>query len=224
MKKILIFAALFALFAFSGEPAFSQGAESGFRVGRVKYSGGGDWYNDPSAEANLLNFVRVNTNIDVTPRYEFVELSSTDLFEYPFIFVTGHGNFRLTESEVLNLRAYLQNGGFLYIDDDYGLDEYIRKEMKRVFPEQSFVELPFNHGIYHCYYNFPEGPPKIHEHDDAAPRGFGLFHDERLCVYYTFESNPSDGWADPESHNDPEEKREEALKFGANIIVWALTN
>ncbi len=197
---------------------------SDFQIARVKYSGGGDWYNDPSAEENLLAYVRANTNISVKPEYTFTELSSPKLFEYPMIFLTGHGNLKFTEEEAENLHNYLINGGFLYVDDDYGLDPYIRKEMKKVFPEQEFVELPFSHGIYNCHYKFPQGPPKTHEHDDHNPKGFGLFHDGRLCVYYTFESNPSDGWADERVHNDNQKTRETALQFGTNIIVWALTN
>ncbi len=196
---------------------------SDFQIARVKYSGGGDWYNDPSAEENLLAYVRANTNISVNPKYTFVELTSPKLFEYPVLFITGHGNLKFTDEEAKNLHTYLVNGGFLYIDDDYGLDPYIRKEMKKVFADQEFVELPFSHGIYHCHYDFPNGPPKTHEHDDKNPQGFGMFHDGRLCVYYTFESNPSDGWADERVHSDSEKVRETALKFGTNIVVWALT-
>jgi hypothetical protein len=197
--------------------------DTGFRIARIKYSGGGDWYNDPSAEINLLKFVQANTNIKVKPVYVFVDLSTDEIFSYPFLFMTGHGNIVFSASEAQRLRKYLDNGGFLYIDDDYGFDKALRREMKKVFPEQDFVELPFSHGIYNIMYDFRNGPPKIHKHDEEPPRGFGLFSGERLAVYYTFESNPSDGWADAEVHNNPPEKREEALKFGTNIIVWALT-
>jgi hypothetical protein len=220
MKLIRILIFIIASTAIAG----AQGADSGFRIGRVQYSGGGDWYNDPSAEINLLQFVRSNTNIDVKPVYEYVDLSSDNLFLYPMIFITGHGNLKFSNAEIMRLRAYLENGGFLYIDDDYGLDEYIRKEMKRVFPEKEFVEIPFSHGIYNCHFDFSQGPPKTHEHDEKPPRAYGMFHNGDLCVFYTFESNPSDGWADEDVHHDPEPKRTEALKFGANIIVWALTN
>jgi hypothetical protein len=198
---------------------------SAFQIARVKYTGGGDWYNDPSGEVNLLNFVKQNTNIkNVKPEYTFVELTNENLFSYPFIFLTGHGNINLTDVEAKKLRGYLENGGFLYVDDDYGLDKSFRREMKKVFPELDLVELPFSHGIYHCQFDFPNGPPKTHEHDNKPPQGFGLFYKSRLVVYYTFESNPSDGWVDPEVHKDPEEKRIEALKFGTNIVVWALSN
>lgn len=201
-----------------------QRIESQFRIARLKYGGGGDWYNDPSAEVNLLRFVRQETGIDTDPRYEFVDLSSEKLFGYPFLFLTGHGNIVFSDFEVQRLREYLLTGGFLYADDDYGLDKSFRREMKRVFPDQEFVELPFSYGLYHCQFEFPNGVPKTHEHDKGAPQGFGLFSRGRLIVYYTYESNPSDGWADPEIHGDPEPVRTQALQFGTNIVVWALTH
>jgi hypothetical protein len=197
---------------------------SALKIARLKYSGGGDWYNDQSAEVNLLRFVRDNTNINVEPTYEFVDVNSEQLFTYPFLFITGHGNIVFNENEVRRLRTYLENGGFLYADDDYGMDKAFRREMKKIFPGQELIELPFSHGIYHCQFDFPNGAPKTHEHDGKPAQGFGLFHNGRLVVYYTFETNPSDGWADSEVHNDPPEKRQEALKFGTNIVVWALTN
>lgn len=203
----------------------ADASTSGVVLARVKYSGGGDWYNDQSAEVNLLKYIAENTTISVHPAFEFVELSNDKLFNYPLIFLTGHGNVAFTDSEAKRLRSYLDNGGFLYIDDDFGLDTAIRREMKKVFPEQEMRELPFSHQIYHCFYEFPNGLPKIHEHENRAPQGFGLFTGEnRLCVFYTYETNPSDGWADPEVHNDPPEKREAALKIGTNIVVYALTH
>ena len=217
MKHILIYLLLFTAIA-SAQDAGS------FQIARLKFNGGGDWYNDPSAELNLLKFVRENTNIEVNPEYVFVDVSSNDIFSYPFLFITGHGNIVLSDAEAKRLKKYLELGGFIYIDDDYSLDKAVRREMKKVFPEKQFGELPFNHGIYHCLYDFESGPPKTHEHDKKPPQGFGIFIGERLAVYYTYESNPSDGWADARVHNNPENKREEALKFGANIIVWALTN
>ena len=200
-----------------------QRIESQFRIGRLKYTGGGDWYNDPSEEVNLLKFVRDHTTIDVDPRYEFVELSSENLFSYPVLFITGHGNIHFSDYEVQRLREYLTRGGFLYADDDYGMDKAFRREMKKVFPDKKFTELPFSYGLYHCQFPFPNGVPKTHEHNGKPPQGFGLFVDGRLAVYYTYESNPSDGWADPEIHKDPESVRQTALRFGTNIIVWALT-
>ncbi|MDP2301035.1 MAG: DUF4159 domain-containing protein [Ignavibacteria bacterium] len=195
-----------------------------FRITRLKYSGGGDWYNDPSAEVNLLNFIKSNTNLRVKAQYSFVDIGSDEIFAHPFLFMTGHGNvvFSLTEAE--RLRKYLENGGFLFIDDDYGFDKAIRRELKKVFPDNELVELPFSHGIYNCFYDFPSGPPKTHKHDENPPRGFGLFVNGRLVIYYTVEANPSDGWADADVHNNPPQKREEAFKFGTNIVLWALTN
>jgi hypothetical protein len=195
---------------------------SQFRIARLKYAGGSDWYNDPSSEPNLLKFIRENSNIDVAPEYIWVDLASDAIFNYPFLFVTGHGNVEFSATEAKRLRAYCDAGGFLYIDDDYGLDKPIRREMKKVFPSQDFQELPFTHGIYHCHFDFPNGLPKTHEHDGKQPQGFGLFSNGRLSVFYTYETNPSDGWADPEVHNDPEAKRQEAMRIGTNIVVWAL--
>ena len=197
--------------------------ETGFQIARLKYSGGGDWYNDPSAEVNLLKFVQANTNIKVNAEYKFVDIASDEIFSYPFLFLTGHGNVVFSTEEINRLRTYLESGGFLYIDDDYGMDKSIRREMKKIFPGNDFIEVPFSHKIFNIFYKFENGIPKTHEHDKNAPQTFGIFLGDRLSVLYTFESNPSDGWADPEVHNDPKDKREEALKFGANIIIYALS-
>lgn len=221
MLKIFFGILLILLNIFS---SFGQINNSAIKLGRVKYSGGGDWYNDPSSEVQLLSFVKKNTNINVEPQYEFVDLGTDNIFYYPLLFLTGHGNINFTDSESKRLRSYLQNGGFLYIDDDYGLDSYIRREMKKVFPEQEFVEIPYSHGLFNNPFPFPNGAPKVHEHDEKAPQTYGLFHEGRLCVLYTYESNPSDGWPEPEIHKVEPDKRLQALKFGTNIIVWALTN
>jgi hypothetical protein len=200
-------------------------SSSAFVIARLKYSGGGDWYNDQSSEVNMLDYLRQHTTMNVRPTFEYVDLSSDNIFNYPLLFMTGHGNVSLTDAEAKRLRAYLDNGGFLYIDDDYGLDTAIRREMHKVFPDQQFQELPFSHPIYHSFFDFPHGLPKIHEHNAKPPQGFGLFTEQkRLCVFYTYETNPSDGWADANVHNDPADKREEAFKIGTNIIVYALTN
>jgi len=204
--------------------AQTSGASGSFGITRLKYAGGGDWYNDPSAEVNLLMFVHQKTGIDTDPRYRFVDVAGDELFSSPFLFITGHGNIAFTDAEITRLQRYLENGGFLYADDDYGMDKAFRREMKRVFPGNDLVELPFSYGLYHCQFEFPSGPPKTHEHNNKPPQGFGLIYNGRLVVYYTYESNPSDGWADPEVHKDPEEKRQEALRFGTNIVVWALTH
>ena len=195
-----------------------------FTITRLKYNGGSDWYNGQSEEVNLLKFVAQHTNIKTDPEYQFVDLSSGNLFAYPFLFMTGHGNIVFSDSDAKKLRAYLENGGFLYVDDDYGLDKAFRREIKKIFPDKDLQELPFNYGLFHCFYDFPKGVPKTHEHNGKPPQGFGIFIGNRLCLLYTYESNPSDGWDDPEVHNDPPEKREEALKFGTNIVVWALTH
>jgi len=204
--------------------AQSTSVNSSFRIARLKYTGGGDWYNGPLEEPDLLEFVRQNTLIDVDPVYEYVDVSSDKFFSYPFIFMTGHGNMTFSEFEQKRIRTYLENGGFIYADDDYGMDKPFRRELKKIFPEQELVELPYSYGLYHCQYDFPHGPPKTHEHDGKPPQGFGLFHNGRLVLYYTYESNPSDGWDPPEVHGDPPEKRQEALQFGTNLIVWALTH
>jgi hypothetical protein len=204
-------------------PSQAQDAHA-VNVAAVKYSGGGDWYQAQSALPNFLQFVNQNTLVDVAPQPEVVELSSDKLFSFPFLFMSGHGNVVLSEDEVRRLRRYLVNGGFLYVDDDYGIDKYIRREMKKVFPEQDFVELPFDHELYHTHYEFPNGLPKIHEHDGEAPQGFGLFHEGRLVVFYTYETNISDGWESPEVHQTPADRREAAFRMGTNILTYALMN
>ena len=212
---------LFGLLVFSPGKVYSQ--EKNFQIVRLKYNGGSDWYNDPSAEVNLLKYLNAKTGIKVNPEYKFADVSSDEIFSYPFLFLTGHGYINFSEKDVERLKKYIENGGFLYIDDDYGLDKAVRRELKRIFPDQPLVELPFNFPLYHILFDFPSGPPKTHEHDGKPPRGFGIFNGNRLAVYYTYESNPSDGWADPEVHHDSEEKRIEALKFGVNIVLFALT-
>jgi len=217
IKKVALLVLLLAKISFSQ-------SDGKFKIARLKYSGGSDWYNGQTEEINLLKFIAGNTNIKTDPVYEFVDLSSGNIFAYPFLFMTGHGNVVLSDSEARKLRTYLENGGFLYVDDDYGLDKSFRREIKKVFPDKDLTELPFSYGMYHCLYDFPKGPPKTHEHNNKPPQGFGIFVNGRLCVYYTYESNPSDGWDDPDVHKDPPEKREEALKFGTNLVVWALMN
>lgn len=218
MKKWMILLVVFNAFLVFAQ---SQGA---FEIARLKYNGGGDWYNGQSEEVNLLKFVAENTNVNVNPEYKFVDLSTDEIFSYPFLFMTGHGNIVFSEDEAQRLKKYLEAGGFLYVDDDYGLDKAFRREIKKVFPDKNLVELPFDYGLYHIFYDFQNGVPKIHEHDGKPAQGFGIFIDKRLAVYYTYESNPSDGWDDQPVHDDTPEKREEALKFGTNIILWAISN
>ena len=204
-------------------PVMAQ-TEGEFEIARVKYRGGGDWYNDPSSLSNLISFTKQHATISISQKYKDVVLGSSDLFSYPFLFLTGHGNIAVNNSEATNLRNYLENGGFLYIDDDYGLDEYARAMMKKVFPDEEMLEIPFSHPIYHQLYYYNNGLPKIHEHDNKPPQGFGIFKNGRLVVFYTYESNLADGWADPEIHNDPASTRQRALEMGSNILVYALTN
>ncbi len=199
--------------------------QSHVQIARIQYSGGGDWYNDASAIPNLGLFIEQVTNIDMAKDEAVVTLTDERLFSYPLLFMTGHGRIFFNEKESQHLRLYLENGGFLYADDDYGMDVHFRNSMKQVFPNKEWVELPFSHPVYHQHFTFPNGLPKIHEHDNNPPRGFGLFDDSgRLMVFYTYETNLSDGWADPEVHNNPQDKRDAALKMGVNIIIWALLN
>lgn len=195
-----------------------------FTIARVKYSGGGDWYSNPSSIPNLLKFVQQSTGIPCAQEQAIVEIGSREIFNYPYLYLNGHGRISLNADEARNLREYLLAGGFLHCDDNYGIDKYIRAELKRVFPDEDLVELPYTHPIYHSLFNFPQGPPKIHEHDNFPAQGFGIIKNGRLLVYYTYQCDLGDGWEDPEVHNDPPEKREAALKMGTNLVVYELSN
>jgi hypothetical protein len=203
-------------------PTSINRTSSRFVIARLKYPGGSDWYNGPSEEPNMLKFLAKNTNIDVDPRYVWVDVASNDIFNYPFLYMTGHGRVDFTETEIRRLRAYCDAGGFIYINDDYGLDTTIRPELKKVFPEQNLAELPFSYGLYHCHFDFPNGLPKIEEQDGKPAQGFGLFDNGRLCVFYAYQSDPTDGWDDEDVNELPESKRLEGLQIGTNIIVWTL--
>jgi hypothetical protein len=194
------------------------------KLAKVKYSGGGDWYANKTSLPNLINFCNSNLPLKLSNTPETVELSSKQLFNYPYIHLTGHGNVVFNDSEIQNLKTYLLGGGFLHIDDNYGMDVYIRREMKKVFPSLEFVELPFTHPIYHQTYNFPTGIPKIHEHDGKPAQGFGLIYKGRLICFYSYESDLGNGWEDVGTYSDPVEKHQEALKMGANIIQFAFNN
>lgn len=213
----------FIFYFLFGITGFSQ-LNPHFTIGRIKYDGGGDWYNDPSAEVNLLTFVENELGIKTNKVYSSVDLTDPKIFNYPLLFLTGHGNVVFAPSGITNLRKYLENGGFLYVDDDYGLEKSIKRELKKVFPDEELIELPFSHPIYNNKFKFLNGPPKIHEHDKKPARGYGIFIGERMVVYLTIESNPGDGWADKEVHKDSETTRRRALEFGANIIKYVLTN
>ncbi|MBS7786797.1 DUF4159 domain-containing protein [Flavobacterium sp. CYK-55] len=208
----------FWILLFSGFVMQSQ------EIALLKYSGGGDWYANPTALSNLIKFCNQNINTRIKPKAAVVEPSSPELFSYPFVHMTGHGNVAFSNNDATNLRAYLTSGGFLHIDDNYGMDQYIRKELKKLFPESILVEIPASHPIFQKPYSFPSGIPKIHEHDGKRPQAFGIFLDGRLAVLYTYETDLSDGWEDPDVHNDPVEVRTKALKMGANIINYIFNN
>ncbi len=193
-----------------------------YQIARLKYNGGGDWYVGPTSLPNLIEFCNKNLGTNISSDEAIVEVGSKEIFNYPFIFMTGHGNVIFNNQEADNLRKYLTGGGFLYINDSYGLEKFIRPQLKRVFPELELVELPFSHSIYHQKYDFPKGLPKIHEHDGKPPQGFGLIHEGKVVCFFAYESDLGDGWEDPEVHKDPEEKRTQALKMGANLIQYAL--
>ena len=198
------------------------GQSHSFKIGILKYNGGGDWYANPTALKNLIQFCNNNLNTNIDPTYDEIEVGNLSIFQYPWVHLTGHGNVVFSPKEANNLRNYLISGGFLHISDNYGLDPFIRKEMKKVFPEIDFVELPLNHEIYETPYAFKNGLPKIHEHDDNSPLGLGLIYEGRLVCFYDFECDLGDGWEDEEVHNDSEEIRTKALKMGANILSYAL--
>lgn len=195
-----------------------------FQIAKLKYNGGGDWYANKTSLPNLIKFCNQNLNMNINKEEAIVEVGSAELFSYPFVHMTGHGNVVFSDAEAENLRKYLVNGGFLHIDDNYGMDKFIRAEMKKVFPELNFVELPYTHPIYHQKYKFPKGLPKVHEHDNKPPQGFGIVYQGRLVCFYSYECDLGNGWEDQEIYNDPEEKRLQALRMGANILSYALTN
>ncbi|MFK5879714.1 MAG: DUF4159 domain-containing protein [Flavobacteriaceae bacterium] len=193
-------------------------------VAILKYDGGGDWYANTTAVPNLIKFCNENIATKINEKPSTVEAASIDIFNYPIVFMTGHGNIYFDETAVDNLKSYLTSGGFLHISDNYGLDVYVRREFEKVFPNLEFQEIPYNHPIYHQTFDFENGVPKIHEHENKAPQGFGLFYEGELICFYDFESDLSDGWENEAVHNDPKDIREKALKMGANIIEYAFTN
>jgi hypothetical protein len=214
MKRPVILTFIFLLY-------FSATGDYGFSIAKVKYKGGGDWYANKTALPNLVNFCNQNIKTNINPSDAIVEVGSPEIFNYPWIYLTGHGNVIFTDSEVENLRKYLRSGGFLHIDDNYGMKPFIVPQMKRVFPELDFIELPHTHAIYHQAYQFNNGLPKIHEHEGKPPQGFGLIFEGKLVCFFTYECDLGNGWEDQSVYNDPEEKRQLALKMGANIIQYA---
>ncbi len=212
------------LLSLLGSMALGQGPRTGgqLEVGILKYKGGGDWYSAGRALANLIQFVRSNSALSVAPEPVAVDPSSQDLFAHPIIFINGHGNVSFSPDDVANLRAYFLAGGFLFANDDYGMDPSFRREMKKVFPESEWLELPFAHPIYRALYSFPNGLPKIHEHDKQPPRGYGLYVNGVMVCFYNVECDLADGWEAQEIHNDPPEKRLAAMQMGANVLAYAL--
>jgi len=202
-------------------PAYGQGSRT--KLALLKYGGGGDWYANPTSLVNLARFCNKELGTDLDPEYATVEVGSAELFDHPFVHMTGHGNVVLSDAEAANLRLYLEAGGFLHIDDNYGMDPYVRTAMRKVFPEQELVELPFDHPVYKAAFPFRNGLPKIHKHDEKPSQGFGLFWKGRLVVFYSYECDLGDGWEDPEVHNDPPEIRRAALQMGANLVKSAFT-
>lgn len=190
----------------------------------LHYGGGGDWYANPTSLPNLIRFCNENINTKIAEKPETVTPGSIDLFDYPFIHMTGHGNVHFSNEDAQNLRKYLMSGGFIHIDDNYGMDQYLRKELVKVFPNKELIELPVNHAIFNYFYKFPQGLPKIHEHDGLRPQAFGIYVEDRLVLLYTYESDLGNGWEDQNIHNDPEEIRQKALKMGANIIKYVFEN
>lgn len=215
-RLLLVIAALLAAAFGADQPRLA--------IARLQYDGGGDWYANPSSLPNLIEAIRERTTFRVEPAEARVTLTDDRLWDYPFIHVTGHGNIRFTDVEIGRLREYLRRGGFLHVDDNYGLDSSFRREIQRAFPDRPLVDVPLTHPIYNIVYEFPKGLPKIHEHDGKAPRGMGIFMGDRLALYYSYESDLGDGWEDPEVHKDPPGLHEAALRMGVNLFAYAMTS
>lgn len=203
-------------------PEGAERARAELTIAQLQYDGGGDWYANPSGLPNLLAEIRKRTGLRVAERPVQIRLTDPNLYNYPYLYLTGHGNIRFTPEELQVLRQYLANGGFLHADDNYGLDESFRREMRRVFPDQELVELPADHPVYHAFYEFPDGLPKIHQHDGKPAQGFGLFQEGRLVVFYSYESDLGNGWEDADRYDNPPETREKAFRMGVNLFLYAL--
>lgn len=218
MSRILPF--IVVLLTLVPPPVAAQEGE--VTIGRLHYEGGGDWYANPSSLPNLLAAVRQRTTIPTAEREVVVSLAEPSLWEVPYLYMTGHGNVRFSDQDLATLRRYLLRGGFLHADDNYGMDTSLRRELARLFPDRPLEEVPLDHPVYHAVYDFPQGVPKIHEHDGKPAQGFGIFLDGRLAVFYTYQSDLGDGWEDPDVHRDPTEVREQALRMGVNLVAYAV--
>lgn len=196
-------------------------AQTKNKIALLKYRGGGDWYSVVDALQNLTKFANKELGMNFDTDYAQIEVGSAEIFNYPFLFMTGHGNVIFSDEEATNLRNYCMAGGFIYVDDDFGMDPYVRPALKKIFPESQLVELPFEHPVFHQKFSFTKGVPKVHEHNSKAPQTFGLFYQDRLVLVYTFESNISDGWESAEVHKNPDELRQQSLRMGANILQFA---
>ena len=216
MKHLTLF--VFVWIILMSKPVFGQ------EIAILKYNGGGDWYANPTGLPNLIRFCNENINTKIKEKPQTIEVGSTNIFQYPFIHMTGHGNVVFSQDEAANLRTYLLSGGFLHIDDNFGMEPYLRKELIKVFPDRELEELGSDHTIFTQQYKFPKGLPKIHEHEGKRPQAFGIFNENRLVLLFTFESDLGDGWEDPTIHNDPVEIRTKALQMGANIISYVFQN
>jgi len=222
VNQVLRIIVTFVLLTYICYPGSAQ--ESTVKLGLLKYAGGGDWYVNTTSLPNLIKFCNQNIHTNIQEDPVTLEVGSRDLFTVPFVHLTGHGNVVFSDQEADNLRKYLEAGGFLHIDDNYGLDPFIRREMKKVFPEKDFVELPADHPVFKSPFDFPDGIPKIHEHDNKRPQAFAIFLKGRMVCFYSYESDLGDGWEDPAVHNDSDQIRQQALKMGANLIHFVFTN
>jgi hypothetical protein len=223
--RLLVAIAVILLVGPSAAAAGISSEESGFSIARLKYGGGGDWYSNPSSLPNLLRELKSRTGVAVEVEKEGrVEILAEELFDYPMLYMNGHGTVKFSTAEAERLRRYLSSGGFLWADDNYGMDKSFRGEIAKVFPESPLVELPFSHELYNMFYEFPNGLPKIHEHDGGPPQGLGIFHEGRLVVYYTYNTDIGDGLEDPGVHGDPGDKREAAIRTAVNIVLYAMTH
>jgi len=206
-----------------GSQAFGQDTYQ-LKLAKLQYDGGGDWYANPTSVPNLISFIRQNTNIQLDENEYLVKPTGNQIFQYPYVYMTGHGNVTFSDEETRNLRKYLVSGGFLHIDDNYGMDKFVRREMKKVFPDLEFQEIDFAHPLFHIQYDFDQGLPKVHEHDKKPPQALALIYESRIVCLYTVESDLGDGWEDASVHNDPEDVRRQALQMGTNIVIYALTH